>query len=109
MSRLAVGAICGIVFGALTVVSMVPLTFPDKRGALIGAFLNRAAIGFLIGGMVGSPQLSVAHVPAWAIGAAVGFVVSAPNAVITKAYAPIIVIGSVGGAVIGWIVGRVAL
>jgi hypothetical protein len=36
------------VFGALTVLSMLPMSFPDKRAALLGAFFNRFAIGFVI-------------------------------------------------------------
>ncbi|HXT14854.1 MAG TPA: hypothetical protein VN706_04450 [Gemmatimonadaceae bacterium] len=106
MSRLLAGAVSGGVFGALAAAAMLPMQFPDKTAALTGAFLNRMTIGFLIGAMIGAPQLVAVGVPPWAIGAAVGFLVSASDAIITKAYAPLIVIGSVGGAVIGWVVGR---
>ena len=41
------------------------------------------------------------------IGLGVGVLLSAADAVITKAYAPILVLGAVGGAVIGWMIGRV--
>jgi len=44
--------------------------------------------------------------PAWSVGIIVGLPVSSPAAVITKAYAPILVIGSVGGGVTGWVDGR---
>ena len=47
MSKLMLGAICGIVWGALSVASMIPLEFNDKRATLAGAFLNRFAIGLL--------------------------------------------------------------
>ena len=47
MNRLTFGGIAGVAFGALSVALMVPLSFPDKRAALIGAFVNRFAIGFL--------------------------------------------------------------
>jgi hypothetical protein len=106
MSRLTVGLICGVVFGALAAGSMLPLSFPDKRAALLGAFLNRLVIGLLIGAMIGSPQVVALGAAAWVIGAVVGFAVSLPDAIITKAYAPILIIGTVGGAVIGWVVGR---
>ena len=85
---------------------MLPLPFPDKRAALLGAFLNRLTIGLVIGAAWGSPQITALHLPAWFFGAAVGLLLSAADAVITKAYAPILTIGAVGGAVIGWIVGR---
>jgi hypothetical protein len=40
---------CGLVFGVLDVGLMVPMTFPDKTTALLGAFASRFAIGFVIG------------------------------------------------------------
>ena len=83
---------------------MIPLEFVDQRAALLGAFLNRLAIGVVIGAAIGSPQL--AAWPAWLVGLAVGLLLSAPDAVITKAYVPILVLGAIGGAVIGWLVGR---
>ena len=49
MSRLWLGTLCGFVYGALSAASMLPLTFSDKAAALTGAFLNRFAIGFVIG------------------------------------------------------------
>jgi hypothetical protein len=106
MSRLLLGFICGLGFGALVVALMLPHKFPDKRAALVGAFLNRLAIGVLIGAVIGAPQIAQLGRPAWFVGLAVGLLVSAPDAVITKKYAPILVIGTIGGAVIGWIVGR---
>lgn len=44
--------------------------------------------------------------PSWAIGGIVGLLVSLPDAVITKAYVPIIATGVVGGIIIGWAGGR---
>ena len=85
---------------------MIPLHFPDRRAAYIGAFLNRTAIGIAIGAAVGSPQVNALHLPSWAVGLGLGLILSAADAAITKAYAPILAIGAVGGAVIGWIVGR---
>jgi hypothetical protein len=105
-SPLVLGIICGIVFGLLAAASMLPMEFPDKRSALLGAFLNRAGIGFAIGAATGSPQLSALHLPGWSVGLAFGFVLSSADAVITKAYVPILTIGTVGGGVIGWLIGR---
>jgi hypothetical protein len=48
MNRIFLGLICGLAFGVLDAVLMLPLSFPDKRLALAGAFLDRFAIGFLI-------------------------------------------------------------
>lgn len=84
----------------------MPLQFPDRRAALAGAFLNRLAIGVAIGAAWGSPQVAALHYPGWTVGLGLGLLLSAADAVITKAYAPIMGIGAVGGAVIGWLVGR---
>jgi uncharacterized membrane protein len=106
MPRLWLGLIAGVIYGSLAAASMLPMQFPDKRSALTGAFLSRFAIGLLIGAAIGSPQVERLGAPAWLIGLAVGLLVSAPDAVITKAYAPILAMGAVGGAIIGWIVQR---
>jgi hypothetical protein len=106
MPRLALGLIAGVVYGALSAASMLPLQFPDKRAALIGAFLNRLSIGIVLGAVIGAPQIDALRLPPWAIGLAVGLLLSAADAVITKAYAPILILGAVGGALIGWLVGR---
>jgi hypothetical protein len=99
MSRLLLGAICGVLFGAFAVATMLPLTFEDKPAAMLGAFLNRFAVGFVIG----AARLPV---PPWANGLVFGLLLSLPDAIITKAYAPILIIGAVGGAVIGLVVGK---
>ena len=106
MPRLALGLLAGVVYGALSAASMLPLAFPDKRAALLGAFLNRLAIGIVIGAVSGTPQIDALRLPPWVVGLGVGLLLSAPDAVITKAYAPILVLGAVGGAIIGWLVGR---
>jgi hypothetical protein len=99
MSRLLLGTICGLVYGVLSAASMLPLTFQDKKAALVGAFLNRFAIGFVIG----AARLSL---PGWAQGFIFGVLLSLPDAIITKAYAPILALGAVGGVIIGIIVGK---
>ena len=106
MPRLALGLVAGVLYGALSAASMIPLQFPDKRAALIGAFLNRLTIGVVVGAVIGAPQVDALRVPPWATGLTVGVLLSAADAVITKAYAPILVLGALGGAVIGWLVGR---
>lgn len=101
MSRLPFGFVAGITYGALAVATMLPMQFPDKRAALLGAFLNRFAIGFLIP-LVSLPQ------PRWAIGLGLGILLSLPDGIITKAFAPIVGMGAIGGLIIGWLAGRYA-
>ena len=93
------GTFCGLVYGALSAVSMLPLTFPDKKAALLGAFINRFSIGFVIGAVT-LPW------PGWASGLVIGLLLSLADAIITKAYVPIMLFGAIGGTVIGWIVQR---
>ena len=99
MSRITLGTICGLVFGAIDIVIMLPMSFPDKRAAITAAFIARFAIGFVIG----AAQLPW---PGWAVGLFFGLLLSIPDALITKAYAPIVGMGAVGGTIIGVIVGR---
>ena len=101
MNPFLFGAVAGIVFGVLDVLLMIPLEFPDRKTAMIGAFLSRFAIGFLI-------PLIKAPIPGWLIGCMVGLLVSLPDAVITKTYVPIVAVGVVGGLIIGWASGRAA-
>ena len=102
MSPLLAGLISGVLFGAIDVALMLPMSFPDKRAALIGAFANRFGIGFLT-------PLVTFPAPGWARGLIVGFLLSLPDAVITKAYAPILIIGCVGATIIGWLSDKWAL
>ena len=97
MPAFHLGIICGLMFGALSVAAMLPLKFSDKRAALLAAFFNRFAIGFVIG------MLPLGRV-GWATGMVLGILLSLPEAIVTKAYVPILVIGSAGGAAIGWII-----
>lgn len=88
------GAISGLIFGAVVVGMMLPMQFPDKATALIAAFIARFGLGLVIG-CVQLPW------PGWLIGLVFGLLLSVPDAMITKAYAPIISVGAVGGLVIG--------
>jgi hypothetical protein len=97
MSRLLIGLICGLIFGAVDVALMLPMSFPDKRTALLAAFLSRFGIGFVI------PLVTVPAWPGWLVGLVSGVLLSLPDAVITKAYGPILLSGAVGGLIIGGI------
>ena len=101
MSREALGVLCGAAFGLVSVTTMIPLAFPDKRAALAAAFVDRFAIGFVI---------AVAGLtwPGWLAGLFFGVLLSTPSAIITKAWAPILGMGAVGGTIIGVIVHHVS-
>jgi hypothetical protein len=73
---------------------MFTMTFSDKRAAISAAFIERFAIALVIA-LVALPW------PRWAIGLLFGTLLSIPSALITKAYAPILVMGAVGGFVVG--------
>ena len=97
MSRLAVGLICGLIFGAVDVALMLPMSFPDKRTALLAAFLSRFGIGLVI------PLVNLPTWPGWRVGVTFGVLLSLPDAIVTKAYVPILIGGAIGGLVIGGI------
>jgi len=95
MSPVVFGLLAGLVFGVIDVLLMVPLKMEDKRTAMAGAFVGRFVIGLLI-------PLVALPLPAWAVGGLVGLLVSLPDAIITKAYVPILAIGVAGGVLIGF-------
>lgn len=99
MTRVTLGLLLGAVIGVVDVLLMLPMSFPDKRAALLGAFCARFALGFFAATvrLPVSPLLS---------GVIVGVLTSVPDAVITKAYAPIMITGVIFGAAAGWIVGH---
>jgi hypothetical protein len=99
MSRLILGVVCGLVFGAIDIAIMLPMSFPDKRAAITAAFIARFGIGFAIG----AARLPW---PGWLVGLVFGLLLSIPDAIITKAYAPIIGMGAIGGTVIGFLVAK---
>jgi hypothetical protein len=103
MEATTLGLICGSVFGVLDVAVMLPMKMGDRRKkteALAGAFIERFMLGFLI------PVVSIGVNPI-ATGAILGLGLSVPTALITRAYAPIIGIGLVGGIIIGVITNAV--
>ena len=97
MSSVSSGLVSGTIFGAVAVAMMLPMSFPDKSSALLAAFCSRFAIGFVIA-CVEAPTW-----PGWAVGLLFGVLLSLPDAIITKAYAPILMVGAVGGLIIGGI------
>ena len=97
MSRVGVGLIAGLIFGAVDVALMLPMSFPDKRTALVAAFLSRFGIGLVI------PLVNLPTWPGWLVGVTFGVLLSLPDAVVTKAYAPILISGAIGGLIIGGI------
>ena len=99
MNGIVFGIIAGLIFGAIDVALMIPMTFSDKKTAMLAAFASRFAIGFLIG-------VTRMPLPGWARGALIGLLVSVPDAIVTKAYAPILASGVIGGAIIGAFAGR---
>jgi hypothetical protein len=101
MTHLVYGIVAGLAFGTVAVLSMLRLPLPDKRAALTAAFIDRFGIGLVIG---------VANLswPGWAVGVAFGLLLSAPSAIITKAWPPIMIFGGLGGLVIGLVMPHVA-
>jgi hypothetical protein len=98
MSKILLGVICGVVFAAIDVGLMLPMTFPNKTTALMGAFASRFAIGFVIG------CVQLPSWPGWLIGLVFGALISLPDAIITNKYIPILILGAIGGLVIGGII-----
>jgi hypothetical protein len=97
MSHPLFGVICGLAFGILDVLIMLPLKYETKRKkyeAMSGAFLERFMLGFII------PNLALGINPMIA-GGLIGLGLSIPTAIITRAYVPIAAIGLVGGVVVG--------
>ena len=92
------GVIAGAIFGAVSVAMMLPMSFPDKRAALLAAFINRFAIGLVIGCVV------LPGWPGWLVGLLFALLLSLPAAIISKAYAPILMVGAIGGVIIGGII-----
>jgi hypothetical protein len=92
------GLIAGVAFGLITVAIMLPLKLENKRTVLLVSFISRFVIGYLI-------AIAVAALPwpGWLIGVAIGLLFSAPQAVMTKSYGPILGNGVIGGALIGFI------
>ncbi len=94
MNPVLFGIIAGLIFGVADVALMIPMKHPNKKTAMLGAFFSRFAIGFLIG-------VTRMPLPGWARGIIVGLLISIPDAIMTKAYVPVLAVGVIGGAIIG--------
>src|SRR5882724_9766343 len=95
MTSIAKGLIAGTIFGIVSIVPMFFMTFEDKARAMTASFISRFAIGFVIFNL----NLPL---PGWIKGALVGLILSLPDAIVTKQYAPIIGLGVVGGLICGF-------
>lgn len=102
MNNILLGIIFGIVFGLVAIVPMLRMNFPDKRAAITGAFINRLAVGFLI------PN-ALPEIDPIIRGLLLGILLSLPDAIITKSYAPIMGLGIIGGLIIGLITRLIAI
>lgn len=99
MTRVRLGILLGVAIGTIDVLLMIPLEFPDKRTAMLGAFASRFALGFF----AATARLPL---PPAAAGVLVGILTSLPDAIITRSYAPILVTGLVFGATAGVLAAR---
>ncbi len=99
MSRLILGVLLGLGAAVIATVVMLPLEFPtrdDKRRAMVAAFLNRFELGFVVANLT-------LPLPAPVSGAVLGLGISASSAVISRAYAPILIMGTGMGALCAWL------
>lgn len=96
MTNITYGVVAGLAFGGLAIAPMFRMSFADKRAAIAAAFIERFTIGVVIS-LVAVPWAS------WITGLVFGLLLSIPSALVTKAYKPILIMGTLGGGVIGWI------
>jgi hypothetical protein len=97
MDQTTKAVIAGLVFGLLAAVIMLPMDFGSKdkkRDAIIAAFIERFSIGFVI-------PLITLSVPHYITGLFLGTLLSLPSAIVTKTFAPILIVGALGGLIIG--------
>lgn len=94
MNNIAKGLIAGTIFGIVSIIPMMFMTFENKTRAMTASFISRFAIGFIIFNM----ELPI---PNWLKGGLVGLILSLPDAIVTKKYAPILGLGLIGGIVCG--------
>lgn len=95
------GIVAGLIFGILDILPMLPMDFNDKASAISGAFISRFAIGLIIF----TADLGINRIYT---GIIFGLLISLPDALITKNYAPILGSGLVGGLILGYLAQRYA-
>lgn len=86
MSNIVKGLVVGVIFGIVSIIPMMSMSFEDKARAIAASFISRFAIGFIIINM----ELPM---PGWVKGGLVGLILSLPDAIVTKHYAPILGLG----------------
>jgi hypothetical protein len=99
MNNIIFGLLAGIAFGLISVLIMIPIKFENNRerhDAMVGAFIDRFMIGIII------PNITFGINPI-ITGILLGFGLSLPSAIISRAYAPILIIGILGGLIIGYL------
>lgn len=101
MDRITLALLCGLGFAVATALIMmiVPVPFPtakEKRDAIVAAFVGRFMLGLVI------PLVDLG-LPPVVSGLVIGFGFSLHTAMTAKRYPPILITGTVGGAVVGWI------
>lgn len=94
MNNLIKGFIAGTVLGIASIIPMLFMDFEDKRKAIIASFINRFSIGFIIFNI----DLPL---DGWLKGLLIGGILSLPDALITKAFIPIMTMGLIGGLICG--------
>ena len=94
MNNIVKGLIAGTIFGIVSIIPMFLMTFENKSRAMTASFISRFATGFIIFNM----ELPIRN---WVKGGLVGLVLSLPDAIVTKQYAPIIGLGVIGGIICG--------
>jgi len=95
MTNIVKGMIAGLIFGIVSIIPMFFMTFENKANAIAASFISRFAIGFIIYNIA-------LPLPGWAKGALVGVILSLPDAIVTKQYAPILGLGLIGGIICGF-------
>ncbi|MCB1517804.1 MAG: hypothetical protein KDJ19_09345 [Hyphomicrobiaceae bacterium] len=100
MTPILYGVVAGIIFGAISVLVMLPMKFDNARQAYTASFFSRFSIGFVVP-LIGLP------LPMWASGLFIGLLISISDAIVTKAYAPILIMGTFGGGLVGLVGGYV--
>ncbi len=99
MKKTKFAVYAGLLFGMIDIFPMYFMDMPDKEVAMLCAFINRYSIGFII------PLVDMS-LPGWIKGLFIGTLLSVPDAIITKAYVPILTFGILGGVIIGIIADR---
>lgn len=95
MTNITKGIIAGVIFGIVSIIPMLFMRFDNKTRAMTASFISRFAIGFIIFNLP-------LPMPGWMKGALIGFVLSLPDAIVTKQYAPILALGLIGGIICGF-------